>query len=619
MVEIDSESDIVFIAPYRHMAGLARQVINSLNLSIPVTVAYDYEAVQVLRLYPNVKVVISRGGTIKFLRGVPGLTLVDLQASFYDVFAAVKTLIDKGCRNIAVVSQENIIGMASGDFTFSSQRVKLCPCPNAEDIIATVDRCINDGADGIAGCVVAVETANMRGVSSAFVDVDFFTVKKAVLEACEIEKSLRNQDLMLKRMERLLDNIEEGVVIFNHDNLPIFFNEYASSLMRPEEKENWYSHLKDHIEQASDYPKVFNINGHKVLMRSVPISEGELGDSVVIMQESSAIEETAKTMRVAAYEKGLFAKISFKDLYYESPSMVAAIDLARRFAASDSTVMIYGETGAGKEGFAQSIHNASPRAAKPFVSVNCATLPQSLVASELFGYVEGAFTGARRSGKKGLFEMAQGGTIFLDEITDIPLEVQSQFLRVIQEREVMRVGDDRIIPLDIRIICASNKDILPLCDQGKFRYDLYYRLNVLRLNIPSLRERGSDVVLLFRKFFAEYLHKHENEIRLDEEVVDVLTTYTWPGNVRELKNIAEALSFYGSEVKLTDLKKMLRYEPGENLNADKSGIFTKDLKLSDLEKAYLKYQLERHSMAEVAELSGMSRTTLWRKIRAYNL
>ena len=389
--------------------------------------------------------------------------------------------------------------------------------------------------------------------------------------------------------------------------------------MLPEVKDNWYKTLRGPVEQSSDYPKVFMINGHRVLLRSIPIREGELSDRVVILQESSAIEEKAKTVRVAAYEKGLFAKLSFKDLYYEAPSMVAAIDLARRFAASDSTVMLYGETGAGKEGFAQSIHNASPRAGKPFVSVNCATLPQSLVASELFGYVEGAFTGARRSGKKGLFELAQGGTIFLDEITEIPLEVQSQFLRVIQEREVMRIGDDRIIPLDIRIICASNKDILPLCDEGKFRYDLYYRLNVLRLNIPSLRERGSDVVLLFRRFFAEFLHKSQSEVELDSEVIEVLTSYSWPGNVRELKNIAEALSFYGSKVHLTDLKKMLRYDTTAASDSAASGVFSSDLKLSDLEKAYLKYQLKRHSMAEVAELSGMSRTTLWRKIRAYNL
>ena len=232
-------------------------------------------------------------------------------------------------------------------------------------------------------------------------------------------------------------------------------------------------------------------------MRIRRLKEGVKSNYVVLLTESAALEEQNNRMNAAVYAKGLYAKKSFKDILHKSSIMQDCVELAKKYAKSQSTVMIFGETGVGKEGFAQSIHNSSLRSSKPFVSVNCSSLPQGLVASELFGYVAGAFTGARQNGKKGLFELAQGGTIFLDEITELPLEVQSQILRVIQEREVMRIGDDKVIPLDIRIICAANKKILNLCEQGKFRYDLYYRINVLNIEIPPLRERREDIVYLF--------------------------------------------------------------------------------------------------------------------------
>ncbi|MBQ3883725.1 MAG: sigma-54-dependent Fis family transcriptional regulator, partial [Succinivibrio sp.] len=221
------------------------------------------------------------------------------------------------------------------------------------------------------------------------------------------------------------------------------------------------------------------------------------------------------------------------------------------------------------------------------------------------------------------FELAQGGTIFLDEITEIPLEVQSQFLRVIQEREVMRIGDDRIIPLDIRIICASNKKILPLCEQGKFRYDLYYRLNVLQLTIPPLRERGRDVLVLFKAFMAEFLHKNEEDIEFDDSIRSVLLGYSWPGNVRELRNFAEALSFYGDEIKVSNVLNILNHDK-EVVSAGGEGgsqvlNFKDDMPLSEIEKEYYRYMLERHSNAEVAKLAGISRTSLWRKLKALGL
>ena len=326
------------------------------------------------------------------------------------------------------------------------------------------------------------------------------------------------------------------------------------------------------------------------------------------MQEGALIEQSEKAIRLASYAQGLYAKLHFSDL-------IDVVELAKKFAKSDSTVLITGATGVGKEGFAQSIHNASYRGNKPFVSVNCASLPQGLIGSELFGYVDGAFTGARQNGKKGLFEMAQGGTIFLDEITEIPLEFQGQFLRVLQEREVMRIGDDKVIPLDIRVICATNKKILPLCEAGKFRYDLYYRINVLKLRIPPLKDRIGDIVPLFIRFVAAELNCYEEEVVIDKEGRQLLTDYPWPGNVRELKNIAEACSFNGPHIRTSYLRDCFDNNESENeSNEDYETLrIPKDASLDTVSSIYIKKLLSIHNIKEVCQISGLSRSSLWRK------
>ncbi|SKA59977.1 Transcriptional regulator containing PAS, AAA-type ATPase, and DNA-binding Fis domains [Succinivibrio dextrinosolvens DSM 3072] len=623
------KDSIVFFAPNSRIAALATNAISQMNLSIPVEEAIDYEAVELLHKYPSCKVAISRSGTADLLRGVKGLSVVDITASYYEIQRGISNLIEKRCKNISVISQHNFIGLTHAEFNVGDVKVTLNPCKNTEDIISTVERRVDCGTDGVLGCVLAIETAKSHNLIVEPLESDFFSIKKVILQALEMLEYLNVSQKNFECMESVLDNIDEGVIFFDSDNKPAIYNESALKLMQPESKEQWFHILEDYMNRANNVPRVVNLNQNKVLFRSIPlsgnkfISGNKTSSNVVIMQDSTAIEENAKNIKISSYEKGLFARRSFKDIRFESLVMEDAVALAKRFSNSDSTVMLFGETGVGKEGFAQSIHNNSPRAKKPFVSVNCASLPQGLVASELFGYAEGAFTGARSSGKKGLFELAQGGTIFLDEITEIPLEVQSQFLRVIQEREVMRIGDDRIIPLDIRIICASNKKILPLCEQGKFRYDLYYRLNVLQLTIPPLRERSRDVLVLFKAFMAEFLHKNEEYIEFEDSIRSVLLTYSWPGNVRELRNFAEALSFYGDEIKLSNVLNILNHDK-EVVSAGSDGgqqvlNFKDDMPLAEIEKEYYRYMLERHSNAEVAKLAGISRTSLWRKLKTLGL
>ncbi len=608
-----TQSNILLIAPYQHTGTLSKMVIGQMGLSIPVEVAYDYEALAALKRHPDVKIVISRGGTAKILHGVKGITVVDIEASFYDVFNAVRKLLTQGCHNIAVVTQDNVIGLESGSLSLKGEQITVHPCATVEEIEETVERAAEQGYDGIAGCVVAVETAGRFKLRSCFIDSDFYTIKKAVLNALALEESMRSQELMLNMTTSLLNNIDEGVVVFDQEGAAKYFNQKASDLLSFCSHEKWHERLRPYLKQDGAY-SVLSLGDKKVLLRNLELSSGDLHSSLVVMQDGSAVEESARNMKIAVFEKGLYARSHFDDILRTSTVMEEAVQKARKYAQSDSTVMIFGETGVGKEGIAQSIHNGSARREMPFVSVNCASLPEGLVASELFGYAEGAFTGARRNGRKGLFETAQGGTVFLDEVTELPLDVQSQLLRVIQEREVRRIGDDKVIPLDIRIIAAGNRHMLQLCDEGRFRYDLYYRLNVLRLTIPPLRERGDDILLIFRHYMAKFLGEDPRAIVIGEECERLLLDYSWPGNVRELRNIAEALSFSGPIADAGELKELINAEH-KTEDTGYSLRLKEQASLKEVEHEYLSRLAKRYSQAEICRIAGLSRTSLWRKLR----
>jgi transcriptional regulator with PAS, ATPase and Fis domain len=236
---------------------------------------------------------------------------------------------------------------------------------------------------------------------------------------------------------------------------------------------------------------------------------------------------------------GYMASLQFSDIIGESREIKEAVELARLSAESASNVLLQGESGTGKEIFAQAIHNQSPRRKGPFIPLNCGAIPRELVGSELFGYEEGAFTGAKKQGKPGKFELASGGTLFLDEIGDMPLEHQAVLLRVIQEKRMSRIGGIKVIPVDVRLICATHKNLLEKVRQGTFRQDLYYRLNVMSITIPPLRERKEDIPKLFQYFLDSICSDRAASITVDSSIMPYLFSYPWPGNVRELQNVVE--------------------------------------------------------------------------------
>ncbi len=351
---------------------------------------------------------------------------------------------------------------------------------------------------------------------------------------------------------------------------------------------------------------------------------GKVDSGMIVLQNMDRIN------RLVSRFTGARAQYKFNDIIGSSAALMESINMARMAAMNNSNVLLTGESGTGKEVFAQSIHNASFRRKGPFVAINCGAIPRELVGSELFGYVEGAFTGAKRGGSIGKFEMASGGTIFLDEIGDMPFELQVALLRVLQNRRVTRIGDSKEIPVDVRVICATNKDLRSEIENGNFREDLYYRLNVISINIPPLRERVDDIPQLIKHFLGQLGRRNENVLSiLEPEIIDKLKRYDWPGNVRELQNVVERLVCTASQspVSSSDLPPEIIssecFYAGEELQASPVTMYKQKRKqmLAEEESRQIIDLLQKHqgNITRVAEETGFSRMTIYRKMKLYNI
>ncbi len=305
-------------------------------------------------------------------------------------------------------------------------------------------------------------------------------------------------------------------------------------------------------------------------------------------------------------------------LIAHSPAMQGVLDLVERVAPTDATLLILGESGTGKEVIAKAVHHASPRAARPFVAVNCGAVPETLLESELFGFTRGAFTGAVAS-KLGLFEEAHGGTLLLDEIAEMPAALQVKLLRALQSGEIRRLGATQATTIDVRVIAATNRDLAAMIADGSFREDLFYRLNVIEVRLPPLRERREDIPALAEHFMARAAGKLGREIRLSAEAVERLLRYPWPGNVRELENAVEraAILTRGETVTPDDLPPHV----AAALTLGPSPALPRQTSLADAERSHILTTLERvgRNQSAAAEALGIGRTTLWRKLKEYGL
>lgn len=449
------------------------------------------------------------------------------------------------------------------------------------------------------------------------------------------------------RFDILLKVLDEGIIGINADGIIFAFNNSAERIIGKRKDEvlgkpviEIIPDINFNIAINTLQPiksKLIKINDVYIDLTIEPVtSKNESIGAFVIIKKFKDAEYKQHKLRLQLLNRGYIAKYTFEDIVGESSIIVKTKDIAQKMAKTNSPVLITGESGTGKELFAQALHRSSLRKEFPFVAINCAAIPENLLESELFGYEEGAFTGAKKGGKLGLFEFAHMGTLFLDEIEGMSLNLQSKLLRILQEMEVTRIGGDRVINVDVRIIAATNEDIKALIGKGNFRKDLYYRLNVLPLRIPPLRDRGEDILLIMEKIKCDL----KSKFTLSEEIKKIFLNYSWEGNIRELRNYIEYLTCISDEeITIDDLpENLLKSSKGINkLNAYENPKFSYFINLTGerfnnyllvLQQLVLCYKnrvgIGRRAMAKVIEKNNIFLTekeirTIFMNLEKYKL
>lgn len=626
-----------FISPYPKLARLAKKVAEEFKLNLQVEVGNLEQGIKVAEkmIEDGIDVLISRGGTAIMIRDRVDIPVVEIEVSAFDVLQAVHKVRQYG-RRIGIVGFENVVygtkviepilDVEIIEIKIPSRTSRPARKAQLEKVIKKV---LQYEVDVVIGDVYANKLLSANNFVTFLIESGENAVIQAVNEARNIAAVRKKEIKRAKQFKTTLDFSYEGVITLDDQARISIINPVAEKILNVSAQEVSGKHINEivpefNFKQTLENSEkrlgdIYEIKGSFVACNQVPITFNNRVEGMVItFQDVTKIEKIEEKARQKLFNKGNYARYTFDNVVAKSPAMQKVVSEAKQYGRVGSNVLITGETGVGKELIAQSIHNSSQRKKGPFVAVNCAALPENLLESELFGYEEGAFTGAVKGGKKGLFELAHRGSIFLDEIAEMPLKLQARLLRVIEEKEVRHIGGDKIIPVDVRILTASHKNLKDEVKKGNFRHDLYYRLNVLRLSIPPLRKRRDDIPPLIKSIKKMIQDRHGHSvIRFTDAAIDELSRYNWPGNVRELKNIIERMVVQcrTNEITRGDVKHTLFYE--DDGDVEDSIQITLKGNLEEMERQIIKEALERYNgnKSIVADKLDISRSTLWRKLK----
>ncbi len=583
-------------------------------------------------------VVISQAGTAVTIQSMVDIPVISIPITAADFIVAFRearkygrpvTLISfRGelCDDLNAMS-EFLLGERFTSLTYSSKE-------DYDDIVAHAMQLKGHTLIGFGSCIRELASAN--NLPYVLVESGRHSVRQALVSAKEIIEQNFREKQRSRRLQNLINNSREGIIsVYRERNITLcnitaerilglkdfrLTNCRINSAEAPEALRALYG------DGGAVLNELLQVGGLSLIMSRFPLMDRSRHlETMITFQELSQIQKVEATARAQLHLKGLVAKYKFKDIIRSSECMQKLLHTAQEYAATEAAVLIEGETGTGKELLAQSIHNSSGRAQGPFVAINCAALPEHLLESELFGYAEGAFTGAKKGGKAGMFELAHNGTIFLDEIGEISLGMQSRLLRVLQEKEVFRLGGERVINVDVRVISATNINLYKRVEEGLFRRDLFFRLNLLPLYLPPLRQRPEDIPLLINFFLVRNKKIYGDKgIRLSPGLLRLMQNYRWPGNVREVANIVERISAV--------------YQPGMNPDALAERVLSEHISmqerylgqdrseasltiplgtLKEMERSILEFMFERleGNQSRMAEDLGLSRVTVWKKLK----
>ncbi len=623
-------SRIVMISPFKDLEKTAREVAKELTIPLEVYKGgMDFARDAIDRLTgPEVDVFISRGGTSDYIARHYPVPVVNISTGLYDIMESCEEA-RKISRNIAITSfSQPFVGMRLLEKAMDITITELVFHSQAdlEKLIADLSQ---EGDFCVVGGGQSVPEAQKNGLPAVFLRASRETIRETLLQAVEVARLRREEKRRAYRLKAILDSVYDGIIAVDADGKLEIVNPAAERMLNVKAGQSIgrqanqvipNSHLNEVLMTGkAEIGELQDLGNVQIVTNRVPIKdETEIMGAVATFQDASRLIQVEHRLRREMVKNRFVAKYRLEDIVGESPRLVETKEMAAKFALSDLTLLIYGPSGSGKEMFAQGIHSAGMRKRHPFVAINCAALPPTLLESELFGYDEGAFTGAKRKGKLGLFEMGHGGTVFLDEIDALPIELQGRLLRVLQEKEVLRVGGDMIIPVDIRVVAAANKLPHELVAAGKLREDLYYRLNVLYLEIPSLKERIQDIPLLCRHFLMTL--QSEANLQYVEEFLPFLLRYDWPGNVRELVNFCQRLSFYREDfLQATDAEHLL-----QRIAPNMMAALTKKTRLEALPARVTEFEAQiireavqsAGSLRKAAEKLGVPKSTLSRKLKS---
>ncbi|MGD9569185.1 MAG: sigma 54-interacting transcriptional regulator [Sedimentibacter sp.] len=653
-------TEISLIAPTIQLAQRTMKIIEHRkeNINVFVPIAKEDALSDALSIARNLvdegaMVLISRKGTAAAINAaklnVPVVAIDVLISDYIEPIEIAKNV--KG--TIAFFSYEQVTEDVKSICSMLNMDAKYYTFKTDKDCESIVKQALMDKAVLGIGGVMTQKYADKYKLRHITIENSETTISNAIDTAKQIleiqKEELKKQNelkIQLERYKAVLNFTHDAIIAVDEKGTIDVINPIAENIAKVSPGYAVGKNIKHVIRNTDmlgildskekDLNQLMDINGTLVSTNRIPIVvNDEVKGVVATFQDVKVIQENENKIRRSLHEKGLFAKYNFEDIKGESQELKSTISIARSYASSDSTILIRGETGTGKELFAQSIHNQSNRKDGPFVAINCASLSSNLLESELFGYVEGAFTGAVKGGKMGLFELAHRGTIFLDEIGEIPIEIQAQLLRVLQEKEIRKVGSTVRMPVDVRVITATNRDLIAAIKAKTFREDLYYRIGVLNLYLPPLRERSGDIILLSTYFFEKNLGDNYVDY-LDKfyEIMNKVENYKWYGNIRELQNFVERicvlLKYHGNSYNFNQLIEdhLIKNEKDEKLNHEKnnnisieSSTINLDSSLNNWEADKIMNALKRNDLSihKAAEELGMSRTTLWRKMKKYNL
>ncbi|TDF98741.1 sigma 54-interacting transcriptional regulator [Paenibacillus piri] len=631
---------ITYMVPYPELEDLvyksfaAHPQKDMLNLTISVISADRLEEADF-----QCDVLIARGYTAERLNRLKlRIPQIEVHITGYDIINALEE-----CRT---QFNPGKIGFVGAYATIHSARklrglfhcdIEIYSSETIHDIKAAIVRAMQEGCDSIIGGHLVNRCAKELNVNAVLIKTGEEAITQALNEAIRTVEVMRQERAKAEIFQTIAQCSHDGIVYVTFNGRIDTINESALTMFSDKEIDFYHkslnetipdmvSHFKEVIASGKEKNNVLHQLNKQVLSANyIPvITDNTVAGVVINFQDITKIQQVEIQIRKKMSAKGLQAKYHFDHIIHKSKLMGQTIETATKFSRVSSNVLLVGETGTGKELMAQSIHNASNRHTGPFVAVNCAALPDNLLESELFGYVEGAFTGASKGGKIGLFELAHNGTLFLDEVSEIPITFQSKLLRVLQEKEIRKIGADKVIPVDVRIIAATNINLKKLVQEGQFRQDLLYRLDILKLYIPPLRKRQEDIYKLFMHYVGEFNQKFNTSIqKLAPDALEMLIAYDFKGNVRELKNIAERLcALNASKIINKEAMQMALFPQDIDEDAgfgETEATIRTDRIRNEKELLMKALAAANHNKSQASKALGIDRSTLWRKLKKYHI